>query len=64
MMKPKSDPEAVVDEKLKVYEVDGLKVVDASIMLKNVKRNRNAPTSIIAEEASDIIKKEWLFGKI
>ncbi|CAD1480996.1 unnamed protein product, partial [Heterotrigona itama] len=50
-MGPKSDPEAVVDESLKVYGIDGLRVVDSSTMPKIIKDNTNAPTIMIAEKA-------------
>ena len=59
-MGPKSDPEAVVNERLKVYGVDHLRVVDSSIMPKIVRGNTNAATIMIAEKASDMIKEEWL----
>ena len=62
-MGPKSDPDAVVDERLRVYGVDGLRVVDASIMPKIVRGNTNAPTIMIGEKTSDMIKEEWSFGK-
>ncbi|KAH0950022.1 hypothetical protein HN011_000820 [Eciton burchellii] len=58
-MGPRSDPTAVVDPRLRVYGVKGLRVVDASIMPKIVNGNPNAPIIMIAEKTSDIIKEDW-----
>ena len=57
-MGPKSDPEAVVSSDLRVYGVEGLRVVDASIMPTLVRGNTNAPSIMIGEKGSDLIKGE------
>ena len=50
-----SDPMAVVDDKLRVHGIAGLRVADCSIMPEIVSGNTNAPAIMIGEKASDLI---------
>ena len=56
-MGPDSDPEAVVDQRLKVHGLEGLRVVDASVMPDVVRANTNVTTMMIAERAAEFIKQ-------
>jgi choline dehydrogenase-like flavoprotein len=49
-------PQAVVDSQLRVHGLQGLRVIDASIMPTITGGNTNAPTIIIAERGADLIK--------
>ncbi|HEY1348624.1 MAG TPA: choline dehydrogenase [Ktedonobacteraceae bacterium] len=55
-----NDPLAVVDSQLRVRAVEGLRVVDASIMPTLIHGHPNAPVIMIAEKAADVIKADSL----
>ncbi|MFX1735473.1 GMC family oxidoreductase N-terminal domain-containing protein [Paraburkholderia sp. A1RI_3L] len=52
------DPGAVVDSRLRVRGVEGLRVVDASVMPVITSGNTNSPTLMIAERASDMLRAD------
>jgi choline dehydrogenase len=55
-MGPRSDPLAVVDDTLQVHGLEGLRVIDASIMPTMLSANLNAATMMLADKASDLIR--------
>ncbi|XP_018354841.1 PREDICTED: glucose dehydrogenase [FAD, quinone]-like [Trachymyrmex septentrionalis] len=62
-MGAKEDPTAVVDPKLKVIGIQGLRVADASIMPEIISGHLSIPVYMIAEKAADMIKEEWGYLK-
>ncbi len=55
-MGPRSDPMAVVDSQLRVHGLEGLRVIDASVMPTMLSANLNAATMMIADKASDMVR--------
>lgn len=59
-MGPRNDSLAVVDHKLKVYGIQGLRVADTGIMPDAISGNHVAPAYVIGEKAAELIKEEYL----
>ncbi|MCY1229241.1 Oxygen-dependent choline dehydrogenase [compost metagenome] len=57
-MGPAADPLAVVDARLRVHGVGGLRVVDCSVMPTLVSGNTNVPVVMMAERAADFIRED------
>ena len=54
-MGPRGDPTAVVDDRLKVHGLEGLRIADASVMPDMISANPNAATLMIGEKAADLV---------
>ena len=57
-MGPSTDPEAVVDARLRVYGIEHLRVIDASVMPTITSGNTNTPTAMIAEKGALMILED------
>jgi choline dehydrogenase-like flavoprotein len=53
-----SDPLTVVDDRLRVVGIDGLRVIDASVMPTITSGNTNAPTMMIAEKGAAMLRED------
>lgn len=62
-MGPRGDPTAVVDPRLKVHGIKGLRIIDGSIMPTITSGNTNSPIIMLAEKGADLIKEDWTKSK-
>ena len=53
-----SDPMMVVDDRLRVFGIERLRVVDASVMPTITSGNTNAPTMMIAERGASLVRED------
>jgi len=54
-----NDPQAVVDDRLRVHGIQGLRIIDASVMPLITSGNTNAPTTMIAEKGAEMVRAAW-----
>ena len=59
-MGPEKDEMAVVDSKLAVHGISGLRIADSSIIPSPISGNNHAPIVMIAERCADFVKDFWL----
>ena len=58
------DPLAVVDDRLRVHGLEGLRVIDASIMPNVISGNTNAPSMMIGEKGAAMIRQDRRAGAV
>ncbi|KAG5900291.1 hypothetical protein JTB14_000818 [Gonioctena quinquepunctata] len=58
-MGPEGDPEAVVDNRLRVHGVNNLRIADTSVIPVTLSAHTNAPAMMIGEKLADILREDW-----